>query len=277
MRRMATLSALIVLLLPLPCYPHGALDDPAPRQPDHQDKQANSAQHGIILGKLYFVRRNEKGEWVRRPDHVALESTKEAPKKVAEPKKKQESEKEAPKKEAGPTSVLDSRLLDIVLEAEEALKWQDEERAHMIAEIANEAAIWEFKVPAKLAKSDHVHVQLRYFFYATVRGFDGVAQVDITFLSRAKWKADRLEQYRKAKEGKSGKPMNREALAREFGIFELEAIQLDATGKQPYALSFPGGLLTNLNDDILEVRLQFRTKYVYASFYADDLVILDRP
>ena len=271
MRRMATLSALIVLLLPLPCYPHGALDDPAPRQPDHQDKQANSAQHGIILGKLYFVRRNEKGEWVHRPDHVALGSTKEAPKKVAEPKK------EAPKKDAGPTSDLDSRLLDFVLKADETLKWQAEAADHMMAEMANEAAIWEFKLPAKLAKSDHVHVQLRCSFFPTVKGFDGVVQVDITFLSRAKWKADRLEQYRKAKEGKSGKPMNREALAREFGIFELEAIQLDATGKQPYALSFPGGLLTNLKDDILEVRLQFRTKYVYASFYADDLVILDRP
>jgi hypothetical protein len=71
--------------------------------------------------------------------------------------------------------------------------------------------------------------------------------------------------------------MNREALAREFGIFELEAIRLDAYRKQPYALSFPGSLLTNLKDDILEVRLQCRTKYVYATFFADDMVILDRP
>jgi hypothetical protein len=168
--------------------------------------------------------------------------------------------------------------------------------------MSNEAAIWEFeRLPSNLASRGHVQVRLNYHLFSTARFFDGVADAKFTFVNRMKWNPLRLGEYRKAMEGKLGNRMKPEALAREFGIFELEAVRLSAdknldskrfsgslitdlknallgerlpAPNQSPPLSFPGSLVTDLKDGILEIRVECRTKYVFLGFKADDMLIM---
>jgi hypothetical protein len=259
MTKTAPFNAMIVVLLVRACYPAWSLADPSPCQTPPQGQTAKKGEPGVIVGELHFARRNEKGEWVRDPRRFATEA-KQGTKKDAGPKK-QEPAKPAPKnqdKTDFESQLRDAILPHLELEAQ-AQSWTCDYISGM-----SEAAFWEFKqLPEKLAERNQVQIQLRYDLFPTVKLFDGLAE--------------RVEQYRQAKESKSGKPVKAEALAREFGIFELKAVRLDTKQKQPHVVTFPGSLLADLKKGTLEVRLQCRTKNVFAGFHPDDLVILNRP
>jgi hypothetical protein len=234
---------------------------------------AKTDEPGVIVGELHFAKRNEKGEWVRDPGRFRTEAKKVT--KTDPGPRKQEPAKPDPKKED--KTDFDSQFADLVRSQLE-IEAQIQEWACDYVSGTSEAAIWEFKrLPEKLADRDQVQFRLRYDLFPTIKGFDGLAQADITFTNRAKWDARRADEYRRLKENSPEKLAKPEALAREFGVFELKAVQLDANRKRPLVLTFPGSLLADLKNGTLEVRVKCRTQYVYAGFHADDLVILTRP
>jgi hypothetical protein len=291
-----------LLLLLIACSPPGAAVDPPSLQTPSQSKAAAKAQEGVILGKLHFAKRNEKGEWVRRADRPGRDSTKQTNKKeTARPKPESTN---AGKKMEPPKTDDPLQFYDKLLPYIETLDSAD--FPEYIAGMSSEAAIWEFeRLPPKLANRGQVQVRLGYDIFATVKGFDGVAEADITFINRKKWNPGRLAEYRKAKEHKSDQPVKPEKLAHEFGIFELQGVRLMADRNkqssmafsgslltdlknailgarppiedQPSSVTFPGSLPTDLKDGILEVRVQCRTNGVFLGFRADDLVIVTRP
>jgi hypothetical protein len=218
--------------------------------------QEKTAKH--IEGKLYLAQRNENGEWVRREHEINKETQ---PGKKTEPAK----EKSKPNKDAEGFAELIKPYLD-----------ESGQGRRYIRGDSNEAAVWEFKrLPPELALRDEVSLKFAVDIFRVTKGVPDRATVDITLINHGRWNEGRAESYQKAKDTKSPRPLSADELAREFGRHEITGLEIRDDPRRPNRISFPGGLLKDLKDGTLEIRVECRTRGVFLGFAQEDLYIVN--
>jgi hypothetical protein len=223
--------------------------------------QEKTAKH--IEGKLYLVQRNEKGEWVRREQET---------KKDAPPAKKAEPAKEKGK----PETETEKGFGEIAKAIAPFREAQENSYRKFIPGESNEAAVWEFKrLPPELAQRDEVALNFAGDIFRVTKGVPDRATIDITLINHSRWNEGRAESYRKAKEAKSAKPLSAEELAREFGRHEITGLEIRDDPKRPNRITVPGGLLKDLKEGTLEIRVECKTRGVFLGFGQEDLYIVE--
>jgi hypothetical protein len=218
--------------------------------------QEKTAKH--IEGKLYLAQRNENGEWVRWDQETNKETQ---PSKPKEPAK----EKSKPNKETDGFAELIKPYLD-----------ESGQGHRYIRGDSKEAAVWEFKrLPPELALRDEVSLKFAVDIFRVTKGVPDRATIDATLINHSRWNEGRAESYRKAKDAKSPKPLSADELAREFGRHEITGLEIRDDPKRPNRIAFPGGLLKDLKDGTLEIRIECKTRGVFLGFAQEDLCIVN--
>jgi ABC-type transport system involved in multi-copper enzyme maturation permease subunit len=147
---------------------------------------------------------------------------------------------------------------------------------------SSQEAVWQYyrSIPRHLAQRVEVPVEFTFDIFRTSKGGtdqyrEGV-DVQLTFINRSKWNEARMDEYRKARDPKTGLELSPAERARVFGYYELpRPVRIVDEKNQHYQVTFPGSLLEDLGDGIFEVRVACRTSSQYLGLYKYDLYVLD--
>lgn len=153
---------------------------------------------------------------------------------------------------------------------------------------SNQEAVWKYPtleprfgaaVP-RLAQRDQVFVEFAFDIFRTSKGGpdryrEGV-DVQLTFINRAKWRENRINEFRDAKDPQTGLPLSDAEKARIFGYYEPRPIRIVDEKADYYRIAIPGTLFDGLQPgSIFEIRVGCRTYAQYLGCYRYDLYLLD--
>ncbi|HQR05775.1 MAG TPA: hypothetical protein PLN21_03080 [Gemmatales bacterium] len=142
----------------------------------------------------------------------------------------------------------------------------------------SQEAIWFFpNLPAEIARQDKVLVESTFDIFRTSKGGDKVEEgvpVQFYFVNSKKWN-NKFEEYRNARDPKTGLPLTPDEKARKFGYYELPKPARVYDEGEPTRVSFPGSIMADSPPGaVLEVHINCRASSQYLGVAERNLYLL---